>query len=180
VVWSQAKGVRCDPTSTAHAGGSPDPPLFTHHDPSLSALGRRVRSIFPPATRPTRVRAHPPVPTIPAQGQAGLAVRLYPVGVRAAVLVYPHAEPQNRDRTHSVSPARAKAASDPQPGGSQSIAGISRQAARPRSAVDPVWQWTPRSEATQLKPRDIDARRNVLWVRQGNTRRPAESSVWFS
>ena len=31
----------------------------------------------------------------------------------------------------------------------------------------PEWCAKTGKEATQLKPRDIDARRNVLWVRQG-------------
>src|ERR1700733_285950 len=63
-----------DPTSTADAGGSPDPPLFAHHDSPLSALGRRVCSTLPQATRPTRPRADSPVPVVPDQGQGGIAV----------------------------------------------------------------------------------------------------------
>ena len=33
----------------------------------------------------------------------------------------------------------------------------------------------PVAEATQLKPRDIDARRNVLWVRQGKGRKDRQT-----
>ncbi len=48
---------------------------------------------------------------------------------------------------------------------------------RHRAAVgDPVWQSDSESaEATQLKPADIDARRNVLWVRQGKGRKDRQT-----
>ena len=39
----------------------------------------------------------------------------------------------------------------------------------------PEWCAKTGKEATQLKPRDIDARRNVLWVRQGKGRKDRQT-----
>src|SRR5258708_17719232 len=127
-MWSQRKELRCDPTSTADDGGSTDPPLFAHHDSSVSALGRRVCPTLSPVARPTRPRTYSAIPVVLDPEKTGIAVHLCPTGLRAALLLYPHPEPANRDRPHSISAARTKAAIHSEPGGSQSAAGSAPQA----------------------------------------------------
>src|SRR6266566_930778 len=122
-MWSQRKEFRRDPTSTTNAGGSPDPPVLSHHHPDLPALYSRVCPTLRQATGPTRCRAHPPVPVIPDQREEGVAVHLHPDGLRTAFLLWPYLEPQNLAGTYSISPARKKAAADPEPRGSESAIG---------------------------------------------------------
>jgi hypothetical protein len=87
-------------------------------------------------------RAHSPVPALPDQGQTGIAVYLCPVGLRAALPVYPHAPPQNPDRTDSVSARRTKAAVNPKSRRSPSFTVGACQASRRRCACHAVRQWT--------------------------------------
>src|SRR5262249_7984813 len=50
LMWSEAKELRYDPTSTGDAGGSPDPELFTGHHATVPARCFRVRQTLPQAT----------------------------------------------------------------------------------------------------------------------------------
>ena len=52
---------------------------------SLSVLSRRVRQAFPQAARSARAGAHSPVPTIPDQGKTCLSVHLRSIGLRTAL-----------------------------------------------------------------------------------------------
>src|SRR5260221_1903674 len=116
---SQRKEFRCDPTATTDAGGSPDPPLLTHHDSNLPARSHRVRPALRHATGPARRRAHSAVPVVSDQGEESGAAHLRPSGLRTALLLYPYAESANLDGTHSISPAGKETAVDPEPQGRQ-------------------------------------------------------------
>ena len=67
------------------------------------------------------------------------------------LLLYPYAAPENRHRTHPVSPSRKKAAADPQPGRSQSPAASAPQSPPSHHAGLALRLWTPgrRSRPTQ-------------------------------
>src|ERR1700694_1538074 len=101
---SQRKEFRRDPTSTTDAGGSPDPTVFAHHHPDLSARHSRVCPALRQATGSAQCRAHPPVPVVFGSGEESVAVHLHPGGLRTSILLYPHTEPENLDGTHPVSP----------------------------------------------------------------------------
>src|SRR5438034_10658535 len=122
-MWSQRKELRRDPTSTTDAGGSPDSPVFTQYHTDLPARCRRVRPTLRQTTRSAWSGAYSALSTVPDQREEGLATHLHSGGMCAAVLLYPHAEPENRHRAYTVSAARKKAAADPEPRGSQGAAG---------------------------------------------------------
>src|ERR1700680_4817002 len=104
-MWSQGKEFSCDPTSTTDAGRSPDSSLLTHHHPHLPACHRRGRSVLLQTTRSARCRAHSQLPAVPHQRETSVAAHLYPNRLRTAVFLYPHTQPENPHRSHSVSPA---------------------------------------------------------------------------
>src|SRR5712671_1774491 len=114
---SQRKEFRRDPTSTTDAGGSPDPALLSHHHPDLSALYSRVCPALRQATGPARCRAHSSVPVVPDQREGSIAAHLHSDGLRAAVLLYPHAAPENLDGAHPLPAPGKEAAADPKPRG---------------------------------------------------------------
>src|SRR5580658_3327641 len=126
-MWSQRKEFCCDPTSTTDAGRPPDPPLFSDHDPAVPVRGSGVCQALRQTTRSTRCRAHSPLPVVPDQGKEGVDVHLRDDDLRTALLLYPYSAPEGCHRTHSVSAARTKAASDFEPRGSQISAGVPPQ-----------------------------------------------------
>src|SRR4029078_13392631 len=105
VMWSQRKEFSCDPTATTNAGGSADSPVLAHYHTDLPARHRRVRPTLRQTTGSTWSRAHPALSTVSDQREESFAPHLHSGGVRTAVLLHPHAQPENRHRTHSVSPA---------------------------------------------------------------------------
>ena len=115
--------------------------LLTHHHSDLSALHRRVRPALRQATGPARRRAHPPVPVVSDQREESIAAHLRPDGLRTAVLLHAHAEPENCDGAHSLSPPGKEAAADPEPRGSQGAAGGAWQPSHSHPAGDPVRLW---------------------------------------
>src|SRR3974390_778853 len=119
---SQRKEFRCDPTSTADAGGSPDPPLFTDYYPGVPARGRGVRPVFRDLAGPAARRTHPAVPVVPDPREEGIAIHTGADRLRTAVPVYPHVASESFSRAHPVSPAREETAADLEPRGSEGAA----------------------------------------------------------
>src|SRR5262249_49129455 len=108
-------------------------------------------------------------------GTRGVASDLYPGGLRAALLLHPDAHPQDRHRAHPFPAALAKVAGDPQPGGSKGAAAALRTL-RHRALLATLYGAGLRvSEVTQLRLSDLDARRGVLWVRQGKGRKDRQT-----
>src|SRR5882724_807987 len=141
-MWSQRKELRRDRTSTTDAGGSPDSPVFTHYHTHLPARRRRVRPTFRQTTRSAWSGAYSALSTVPDQREESLATHLHSGGMCAAVLLYPHAEPEDRHRAHTVSAARKKAAADPEPRGGESPARGAAESSSSRPARDPIRLWT--------------------------------------
>src|SRR4029078_2359268 len=138
---SQRKELRRDPTSTTDAGGSPDSPVFTHHHTHLPARGRRVRPTFRQTTRSAWSRAYSALSTVPDQREENLAIHLHSGCMCVAILLYPHAGPENRHRAHTVSATRTKAAADLEPGRGESSARGTAESSSSRPACDPVQLW---------------------------------------
>src|SRR5437868_14337195 len=138
-MWSQRKEFCCDPTSTTDAGRSPDPPLFSDHDPAIPVRHQGVCQALREITRSARCRAHSQVAVDPDLRKEGVDIHLCADGLRTALLLYPYPPPEGRHRTHSVSAARAEAAVDFEPRRSQSSAGGATGSAPSRDAGDSLW-----------------------------------------
>src|SRR5258708_4974851 len=67
----------------------------------------------------------------------------HPDGLRAAVPVRPHAEPENLDGTHSLPTPGKETAADLEPRGSEGAVGSAGQSSPSHPADDPVRLWTP-------------------------------------
>src|ERR1700683_845618 len=114
-MWSQRKESCCDPTSTKDAGGPPDPPLFSDHDPAVSVRHQGVCQALRQTTRSARCRAHSSISVVPDQRKESIDVHLRADGLRTALLLYPYPAPEGHYRTHSVSTARTEVAVDFEP-----------------------------------------------------------------
>src|ERR1700730_825127 len=140
---SQRKEFPCDPTSTADAGRSPDPSVLTDNDSDLPALHSRVFPTLRQGTRPAGCRAHSPVPVVSDQREEGGSAHIHSSGLRTALPLYPHAEPENLDGAHSLPAPGKEAAADPEPRGSEGAVGGATQSSPPHAPGDPVRLWAP-------------------------------------
>src|ERR1700693_6403962 len=102
-------------TAKTEAGSPPDPALFSGHDPAVPVRRSGVCQALRQTTRSTRCRAHSPLSVVPDQGKEGVDVHLRDDDLRTSLLLYPYSAPEGRHRTHSVSAARTKAATDFEP-----------------------------------------------------------------
>src|SRR3954467_9339948 len=150
-VVKNERSFRYDRTSTTDAGGSPDPPLLKDNHSALPVRRLGVCSALRQNSRSTRRRTHPPVSTVSGPGEERVAFHFHSGGVCPSLLLYPYASPENRHRTHPVSPSRKKAASDPQPGRSQSPTASRPQSPPSHHARRALRLWTPcrRSRTSQ-------------------------------
>ena len=106
----------------------------------------------------------------------GGAADLHSSGMRPTVLLYAHAQAEDRHRAHSLSPPGKEAAADPEPRGSpEAVGGASESPPREPclrscTAVDSGWPKQP-----QLKVSDIDSARHMLKVRRGKGRKDRQT-----
>jgi transposase-like protein len=126
---------------------------LAYNDSDLCARGCRVCPLLRQAARSNRRRAHSPLSTVPRQREESSAVHLHSSGLRTAVPVYPHAPPEGRDRTHSVSPARKKASADFEPRRSKSPVGGGHKSAASHPVGDPAWLRTQSQRSRSLPSR---------------------------
>ena len=143
--------------------------------PHLPACHRRVRSALLQATRSARCRAHSQLSAVPHQREASVAAHLYPNCLGTTVFLYPHTQPKNRDRAHSISSTGRKL---PRILSREEVKALleAPRNLRQRTLLAVLYGSGLRvAEVTQLKASDIDSVRNVLWVRRGKGRKDRQT-----